>query len=129
MSIFVFIGICVLFISFLLLKSARNTINDPNCPNKSTEIMKNPKKPGKYSEILKKYFSPRPNKLLQSTPKVSVKPLKSFKSSSENYPIIETPLHKTKTLIIDCNQDLRPKPNLASYTLDYTPNLSSRLYN
>ena len=81
---------------------------------------------------LQKYPA-RFSKIAQSTPKVAVKPLPDYrKHAHSNLPVIETPLHKTKTLIIDCNQEM-PKsiiePRAKEWSLEFTPNLSSKYNN
>ena len=69
-----------------------------------------------------------PNKFIQETPRIPVKPLESYRNPTiTNYHIMETPQYKTKTLIINCDdkkENIPPQNKI--WNLDFTPSLSCK---
>ena len=81
--------------------------------------------------IGKNLYSSSTYKMNQSTPRIAVKPLPSYRSNDNpKFPVVETPIHKTRTVIINCNQEMpQPKIDHIDWGSDFTPNLSSRFNN
>lgn len=115
-----------LFLIFLLLISILYLAYSKNFPfnNQAKSFTRTHQNSSHLSNPPKK----KPDKFIQETPRIPVRPLESYRNPPiNNCHIMETPQYKTKTLIINCDdkkENIPPQNKI--WNLDFTPSLSCK---